>query len=70
MKAYGVASRPAGGSILDEVAPLAGDEDAKPETGQVVIPNDVIFLSGLGCVHHSLGELRHEKSPAPNPSLA
>jgi hypothetical protein len=37
MQAYSVASRPACGSMLDEVAALAGDEHAKAETGQVVI---------------------------------
>jgi hypothetical protein len=70
MQADGVASRPAGGSILEEIAALAGDEDAQADSGQVVIPDDVVFFPRLGSVHYPLREFRDRKSPAPNPSLA
>ncbi|MFC5417852.1 amidase family protein [Dongia soli] len=39
----------------------------RAETGQVVIPNDIIFFSRLGGVHKPLREFRHGKSSAQIP---
>jgi hypothetical protein len=57
MQAYGVAPRASGGPILGDIAALAGREDAQAETGQFVIPDDVVLAPYLSGVDDPLREL-------------
>ncbi len=49
--------------ILNDVAALAGGEHSEAETGQLVVPNDVIFFATVCGVDDPFSELRHGLPP-------
>lgn len=57
------ASRSLTEPILNDVAALAGGEHSEAETGQLVVPNDVIFFATVCGVDDPFSELRHGLPP-------
>ena len=39
--------------------PRLEDEDAQPETGQYVVPDEIVLVAGLGLINDTLAELPH-----------
>ena len=54
------AARPSAGAVLYNVSLATAGQDAQPEAGQVLVPDEVFALSYLGGVDDALGEFRHE----------
>jgi hypothetical protein len=44
---------------LDEIAALARREDAESETGQFIVPKEIVFRFGLRGIHGPFCELHH-----------
>jgi hypothetical protein len=45
--------------VLNNVGLNAGRSHPESETRHFVIPNEDLFFSGIGCVHHPLSDFRH-----------
>ncbi len=59
MQADGVAPGPSGGTVLDQVATFARSKHAQPKARQLIVPDEVVFVAGLGLIDGTLTELRH-----------
>ena len=48
-------------AILDHVATLARDEDAKPEPGEVIVPDEIVLGARLCGVDYAFAEPSHSR---------
>ena len=62
MRTDTVAARSTGSPVLENVTALSGLEDAQPEAGQFIIPDNVVLFSSFSSVHDALREFWHGKS--------
>ena len=53
---------PASGSILHDVALATAGQDAEPEAGDVVVPDEILGRPNLGGVDKAFGKFRHGRS--------
>jgi hypothetical protein len=63
VKTDGVAARPALSPVLNDVAALAGHEHAQTETGQFIVPDDILAIQDLRGLDGTQGELGHQRPP-------
>jgi hypothetical protein len=52
-------ARTSAGAVLDDISVAATWKTPDPEAGEIVVPNEVVDVSGFGSFNDPFGEFRH-----------